>query len=342
MRFVELHILQSFPGVLLNRGEFNEPKTILFGGVTRARVSSQAWKRAARLYAQQQNQELFGGVRSKRFLKMLRQAFLDAGAEAKKADDFTAAVGKIIGNGITDDEKAKTLLFFSKPELDHMAKQLVAAKADIKNEKKLTAAISEAAEKAPLSADVGLFGRMVASARAMDVHAAAFHSHWIGVSPHASDIDFFTAVDDLLPEEESGSGHMGHYAIGADTFYRCGVLSLDQIDSNLPHLTPAERKKVVEAWIEAAILAVPSACQTGMFGSTYPDFVVGFAGTGRPGSFGDAFTKPVATDGSGIVPNAIKSLQARIDEVHRVFPRKVLTAEIPKQTLPEFSNALLG
>ena len=341
MRFIELHILQSFPGVLLNRGEFNEPKTILFGGATRARVSSQAWKRAARLYAQELKPELFGGIRSKRFLKKLRQAFVDAGAPEKSADEMAASVAKVIGNGLSDDEKAKTVLFFSEPGLDHIAKVVWKAKPG-KDAKKLTAAISDAAGSAPISADIGLFGRMVASARPMDVHAAAFHSHWIGVAPHASDIDFFTAVDDLLPEEESGSGHMGHSTIGADTFYRCAVLSLDQIDLNLRHFDSNQKRQVAAAWMEASLLAVPAACQAGKFGATHPDYVVGMAGSGRPGSYGDAFTKTVSAGGKGIVDNAISALKNRIEETQRVFPRKVRVADIPRLTMAEFVDELLA
>ncbi len=340
MRFIELHVLQSFPGVLLNRGEFNEPKTILFGGATRARVSSQAWKRAARLYAQQLMPDLFGGIRSKRFLKILRQAFIDAGAPEKQAEETVQGVAKIIGSGMSDDERAKTVLFFSEQELRHIAKRVWEVKPG-KDPKKLTAAISEAAGSAPISADIGLFGRMVASARAMDVHAAAFHSHWIGVAPHASDIDFFTAVDDLLPEEESGSGHMGHSTIGADTFYRCAVLSLDQLDSNLKHYDAKQRRDVAAAWIEASLLAVPAACQTGKFGATYPGYVIGMAGNGRPGSYGDAFTKAVSTSGSGVAANAVTALNNRVEEIERTFPRNVRRAEIPKLTLTQFKEELL-
>lgn len=46
--FIELHILQNFAPSNLNRDETGSPKSCQFGDVTRARVSSQAQKRAAR------------------------------------------------------------------------------------------------------------------------------------------------------------------------------------------------------------------------------------------------------------------------------------------------------
>lgn len=49
MRHLELHILQSFPVACLNRDDLNSPKTAIFGGIQRARVSSQAWKSVIRI-----------------------------------------------------------------------------------------------------------------------------------------------------------------------------------------------------------------------------------------------------------------------------------------------------
>ena len=46
---VEFHILQSFPVTCLNRDDVGAPKTAVIGGTTRARVSSQCWKRQVRL-----------------------------------------------------------------------------------------------------------------------------------------------------------------------------------------------------------------------------------------------------------------------------------------------------
>ena len=47
--YVDLHVLQTVPPSCVNRDDTGSPKTAIYGGVTRARVSSQAWKRAMRL-----------------------------------------------------------------------------------------------------------------------------------------------------------------------------------------------------------------------------------------------------------------------------------------------------
>ncbi len=46
---IEFHILQSFPVTCLNRDDVGAPKSAMIGGVPRARVSSQCWKRQVRL-----------------------------------------------------------------------------------------------------------------------------------------------------------------------------------------------------------------------------------------------------------------------------------------------------
>ena len=63
MRLIELHILQSFPVTCLNRDDVGAPKSAVFGGVERARVSSQSWKRAIRELANQEMPDFFNGQR---------------------------------------------------------------------------------------------------------------------------------------------------------------------------------------------------------------------------------------------------------------------------------------
>lgn len=65
MRLIELHIMQSFPVSCLNRDDVGAPKTAVFGGVNRARISSQCLKRAIRLTMHELEPELCAGKRSR-------------------------------------------------------------------------------------------------------------------------------------------------------------------------------------------------------------------------------------------------------------------------------------
>ncbi len=46
--FIDIHLLQTIPYANLNRDDLGSPKSVVYGGVTRTRVSSQCWKRATR------------------------------------------------------------------------------------------------------------------------------------------------------------------------------------------------------------------------------------------------------------------------------------------------------
>lgn len=52
--YIDFHILQTVPPSCVNRDDTGSPKTAVYGGTTRARVSSQAWKRAVRLMFRQE------------------------------------------------------------------------------------------------------------------------------------------------------------------------------------------------------------------------------------------------------------------------------------------------
>ena len=62
--FLDLHVIQSVPPNCLNRDDTGSPKTAIYGGVRRARVSSQSWKRAMRIMFQDYFDEAQLGIRT--------------------------------------------------------------------------------------------------------------------------------------------------------------------------------------------------------------------------------------------------------------------------------------
>jgi len=87
MRHLELHIIQSVPVACLNRDDLNSPKTAVFGGVQRARVSSQSWKRAIREMAKELAPEQFKGERTRLMYEPLVKAMVAAGIASADADE---------------------------------------------------------------------------------------------------------------------------------------------------------------------------------------------------------------------------------------------------------------
>lgn len=250
---IEFHILQSFPVSCLNRDDVNAPKSAGIGGVLRARVSSQCWKRQVRLALHDLGIKL--AVRTKQIEPLLEKACLAHGASEEQAHAFAAECAARLSND--------TLLFFSEREADTMADFASANNFDpdaIIKKNKLTKEF-KSAQKRILSAaeglDIALFGRMVAQVPEMNIQAAASFAHALSTHRADNEIEFFTALDDL--QEEQGSAHMGSLEYNAATYYRYVSLDLGQLADTIGL---EDVGTAVEAFTKALYIAVPSARQT--------------------------------------------------------------------------------
>lgn len=256
---IEFHILQSFPATCLNRDDVGAPKTALIGGNTRARVSSQCWKRQVRLSMQDFGVKL--GIRSKRIADYLAKACIALGADEKAA----TACGTKISEAFSKD----TLFFFSDNEAAAFAEYASENDFDAAklNDKELQKIAKKALNPSVDGLDIALFGRMVAQAAELNVEAAASFSHAISTHKVSNEVEFFTALDDLA--EEPGSAHMGSLEFNSATYYRYVSLDLGQLWESLGSDGIAE---AVAAFTKALFVAVPSARQTTQSGASPWEF----------------------------------------------------------------------
>lgn len=70
--FVDIHVLQTLPPSNPNRDDTGAPKTAIFGGVRRMRISSQAIKRAVRKDFENSIELALRGIRSKRIPVLIK------------------------------------------------------------------------------------------------------------------------------------------------------------------------------------------------------------------------------------------------------------------------------
>lgn len=256
---VEFHILQSFPVTCLNRDDVGAPKTAIVGGETRARVSSQCWKRQVRLALQDFGIKL--AARTKQAQGIFVKACLDCGADESQAE----TCGKKMAELLIDD----TLLFISDTEAKAFAvhaKELGFDEMKLK-EKDLAKIARKALNPALDALDIALFGRMVAKAADMNVEAAASFAHAISTHKVSNEVEFFTALDDL--QTEPGSAHMGSLEFNSATYYRYVSLDLGQLAQSLGE---DDLKKAIEAFTKALFVAVPNARQTTQSGASPWEF----------------------------------------------------------------------
>lgn len=257
---IEFHILQSFPVTCLNRDDVGAPKTAVIGGSTRARVSSQCWKRQVRLAMQGFGIEL--GIRTKKVEQLMAEACVAAGASEEQAQKC----GESIAKALSDD----TLLFISHTEAKAFAehaRELEFDASKLKN-KELAKVANKALNPAVDALDIALFGRMVAKAADMNVEAAASFAHAISTHRVSNEVEFFTALDDM--QDEPGSAHMGSLEFNSATYYRYISLDLGQLAQTLGE--EADLKPAIEAFTKALFVAVPSARQTTQSGASPWEF----------------------------------------------------------------------
>jgi len=258
---IEYHILQSFPVTCLNRDDVGAPKTAMIGGSTRARVSSQSWKRQVRMSLQNFGIKL--GVRTKKVEQLITAACEAIGATNEQAQQCAEKIAK----QLSDD----TLLFISGTEVQAFANYV--AELDFSAEKIKDKDLAKIAKKALNpnidALDIALFGRMVAKAADMNVEAAASFSHAISTHKVSNEVEFFTALDDLSGEDQ-GSAHMGSLEFNSATYYRYISLDLGQLAQTLGE--DADLKAAIKAFTQALFVAVPSARQTTQSGASPWEF----------------------------------------------------------------------
>lgn len=328
MNLIELHMLQSFPVNCLNRDSFGSPKSTLFGGVPRARVSSQCWKRAIRMLAREEN-DMFSGSRSKYFLENLNRVLQNMGQTEKEAKTIAEKI--VTGAGIKIDKEGaiKNLFYFSELELQAAARAYLECD-DPK--KKVNVAVKELEKVVRDGVDISFFGRMVADSD-LTLEGAAMFSHAISVNRVDNDLDFFTAVDDLKPKEQTGSAHMGELEFNTACYYRYVALNLDLLadGEHLGNLSLEERRSAVETFLRVCVMASPSARKNSMLANTLPGFVLGIARRGAPLSLANAFEEPIK--GAPVLTKAKEELQKHWNSLQDTYG---ISVECEK-SLPESS-----
>lgn len=288
---VEFHVLQSFPVTCLNRDDVGAPKTAVVGGSTRARVSSQCWKRQVRLSLHDLGIKI--GDRTKLIKSLIETECKLQGASSELAEKCGAKVEQIFIKGAEPDkknkkaaekedqtetagEKSDTLIFLSPTEVKKIVEAFkkekfdpdqVIKQKDSKKQAKELADIIGKPSYAIDGLDIALFGRMVAQAASMNIEAAASFSHAISTHKVTNEVEFFTALDDR--QEEQGSAHMGSLEFNSATYYRYVSLDIGQLWESLGGQNIPE---AVEAFTKALYIAVPSARQTTQSGASPWEF----------------------------------------------------------------------
>ena len=336
---IEVHLIQNFAPSNLNRDDTGQPKSAYFGGFRRARVSSQCSKRSARAMWRRSGAADVG-ERTK-LLKVKMASMLTAGGRTE--EQISDALNTFLAQFYSkmDGQKTAVLLFVSQEEMSTAVRLVeehwTSLSAGKQVEKKEAEAAAAELDKAKTSADIALFGRMLAEQPGRNTDGACQVAHPISTHKVDMEMDFYTAVDDLNPAGETGAGMMGVVGFNSACYYRYALVDRDQLARNLSRKTGRnngawaqelqaddyeEADKIIEAFLEAMVYAIPTGKQNSFAAQNLPSFGLFVRRRGGvPCSLANAFAKPVrpTRDDDDLIGLSVDSLTNHWRSINEVF-----------------------
>jgi len=314
--FLQIHTLTSFPASLLNRDDAGLAKRIPFGDATRLRISSQCMKRHWR-EAMQGMHDLPSGIRSRQFFSrvILPRLINEKQMGESIARGLTEAlVTSLISGGVDKNEPLSMSqpALFGKPEADFLV-DLLAECAQESDEKTAKASLVERLKtnkknfKAMLAQagyghlyagfEGALFGRFVTSDVLSRSDAAVHVAHPFTVHPIDTEMDYFTVVDDLNKDEETGAAHAGDMELGSGIYYSYVVVDIPLLVSNFTGCEfqqwRAQNYDDVKQTLCILLKAIATVSPGAKLGATAPyaraELALFEAGTEQPRTLANAF-----------------------------------------------------
>lgn len=298
--FLQMHLLTTYPASNLNRDDTGRPKTVVFGGKPRLRISSQSLKRAWRtssVFAERLGENV--GKRTQRLGEEILAHLLNGGMQRQEAIETCRAIAGKFGK--LADEKGgnaahiKQLAFISG---DERARALALADRALAGED-ITESLDALLGKIDNAADIAMFGRMLAEAPAYNREAAVQVSHAMTTHKVTVEDDYYVAVDDLKRptdlDGDVGTSFIGVQEYGAGVFYLYACIDTNLLSSNLGGNKELARD-AVKALIEAAATVSPRGKQASFASRARASYVLLERGTQQPRTLAGAFIKSVNDD----------------------------------------------
>lgn len=324
--FLDIHAIQAVPPANINRDDTGSPKTAQFGGVTRARVSSQCWKRAIRNYFKEYSSINNVGMRTNELVSYIANLITKQDSTIKEDDALKLAEETIKKAGISttgrksnpDHKIIKAPFFISCKEAEAFAAACIA-----KETKKETL---QNILKDDISIDIALFGRMLADDPSLAVDAAAQVAHAISTHAIEDEFDFYTAVDEALPEGQMGASMMDTIEYNSSTLYRYANIGLHNLYGQFLH-DKHDKKDVIDTaklFVDAFIKSMPTGKINSFAYQTLPQAIIVSLRDDRPVNMITAFEKPIKSE-NGYTDPSIKKLFEEYGKYDKILDKPRFT-----------------
>lgn len=338
--FLNLHVLFTFAAGNPNRDDTGTPKSVVYGGVERSRISSQAMTRAKRTYfeADTTGETTYRSVLAgRRIAELVTELLRSSGQEvdddlkaeatrlgqreanglvmdAKKADQAAQALSTAELEQLSDEQKAKrvedagaTLTWLAEVEMRSAATKIADK---LKDKDVVVKAEDLVAGTRTDSLSIAAFGRMFAERPDLQTEAAVQRAHAITTHQVVTEVDYFTAVDDLRTED-AGAGHINAAQLTGGVYYWHANVDRGQLSESWSGLSQEDAGERLEAFIEALCLALPSGKENTSAHQGLPALVLAVPAA-TPASLVAAFERPVRSRG-GLLAPSIAQLLAELE-----------------------------
>jgi CRISPR system Cascade subunit CasC len=322
--YVNYHILISHSPSNLNRDDMNMQKTAVFGGVKRTRISSQSLKRSMRHSDYYKNNIGIPSERTRQLGKLTAK-YVEA-LKDKYDENLVKSVMSLISgeSEIKENTQSGAVAAWTISEVEQYCQLYQQLQEQLPNEKEFAKEWKNATDKKKLlddktkvklfrealqnGQDIALSGRMATSGIMTIVDASLAVAHAITTHSVDTDIDWFTAVDDLNQETgETGSAHLDTTEFSSGVFYRYASLNLRQLQENLGDVEREQALDIAAHVLHMLATVVPSAKQNAFAAFNLADFaLVSFSD--QPISLANAFENPVKAKGNGFMEPSINAL----------------------------------
>jgi len=169
------------------------------------------------------------------------------------------------------------------------------------------------------AADLALFGRMLADLPDKNIDAASQVAHAISTNKISMEFDFYTAVDDLRPQDTAGADMLGTIEFNSACFYRYANVDLAQLTQNLGNDRDLARQTLA-AFLRASITAIPTGKQNSMAAQNPPSFLLAVVREHGCWSLANAFLQPIRPDGGGdLVQHSVNALDRYWGQLSRMY-----------------------
>lgn len=331
--FVDIHVIQSLPPSCVNRDDTGSPKTAVYGGVRRARVSSQSWKHAMRKMFNESFDENKVGKRTKLCVDWIVDKMIDIDknidgdketakkfardtiniASTKKSKPIIPEPKKSEKNEDKSDD-SDALLFLAPVQIEKIAELALEWMQTGKEPEKEIVSRSLTYGS---TVDIALFGRMVAKAPSLDVDAAAQVAHAISTHKVENEYDYFTAIDDCAPEDQAGAGMIGTIEFNSSTLYRYATLAVHDLKNNLGDVNVVA--KAVKEFVRAFVCSMPTGKLNTFANRTLPYAVLFAFRRDQPVNLVGAFETPIKAGEGGYQEKSAKALADYARAVYRNY-----------------------